>query len=306
MKIVFIISLLALVACSSSSNSSSPGGPTAQQDKPNPPTRPECALITIENQDYSYCVWDPAGQLQGLPSWRNTVNLVYYWHGVEGRPEEIFDSTLFTSLRREFGTNMPTLISLSMGPEGVVVGQAAAIGQKLIPALEAKRVPRGLRISRQMMGLSMGGHNALRVAGETPSMFKAVHALCPALVSFDPGDPAEVQNYFHRNKETIDITFANEVLRVFRNHFSKPGDWETTNPFALLKKGRYQSMDLFLSVGREDELGFAEGVERFAKAGPPGPNPHLSLSIVPGRHCSFDERRLSPALRLHLVTGFEH
>jgi hypothetical protein len=299
----------ALTSAGCAQSSSSAG--TREGQVPNPIDKPEqtsdsrCSTTDIDGQSYSYCVVDLADQLSRTTPrpWDNTINIVYYWHGLNGAPEEIIDGSILNELSKLTGDHMPVVVSMSMGPKGVVTKQASAITLKLIPSIEKKIVQGDLPISRQMAGMSMGGFNTLRVVGETPAMFKAAQALCPALVAFNPHSDSEVQNYLQRNKAVLDIPFFQVVLNVFRSHFSHANDWAPNNPFTFLTEGKYNSVDLFLSAGSSDELGFFEGVDRFKKADARGSNPMLQTSIVSGRHCSFDSQRLVLIISMNLVTG---
>src|SRR4051812_28007385 len=114
--IVAILFLLSFTACSSSSSSpyAPPTPPVGTLDVPTKTTDPRCSTIQVGAQEYSYCVFDPSGQLQNTQVGFPTANIVYYWHGLGGGPEEIFDAE-FASLAQSF-TRSPVFISLSTGP----------------------------------------------------------------------------------------------------------------------------------------------------------------------------------------------
>jgi hypothetical protein len=94
----------------------------------------------------------------------------------------------------------------------------------------------------------------------------------------------------------MDLPFLQKVLFLFRQEFPSLQDWIANNPFAILEQGDYRHLkSIFISVGRQDTLGFEEGsISFFRNASKIGLN--VRTALVEGKHCAFDPFRLTQVI----------
>jgi dienelactone hydrolase len=284
---ILVVGLLVLSACSSDSGS---GGGGQQGGILKPAGAGGCSVMNASTGSFNYCVLDPSDKLKKSDK---AVSIVYYWHGVNGSPSEIFNNPLIAQFA-QYTTQIPVVISISKGPQGVIGNDAGAVVDEVIPTIEKAEGVSNREVARQLVGASMGGHNVLRIAAEDPFKFVAATALCPALVNMNPHNSSELVSYMQRHGSYLDQNFFQSVMAVFRSAFPTSADWIRNNPIEFLKKNAYGRLPVHLSIGTEDSLGFNEGVEAFESIYRTNAlRVKLETSYVSGGHCAFDTKKAS-------------
>lgn len=302
LRLVTVLIALMLTACASNSddNAGTPNDNENGSDTEAPSSREvECGVIDLPEKDLNYCFQDLKGQVE-----KNTpeVNIVYFFHGLGGSEFELFGPNgqmILDGLARTFGDELPVLVGLSMGPTGVLGDETDEVAQIGLPALE-QLIANGRNFRRLLLGGSLGGHNTLRLAAEAPERFAAAAALCPALATFNGYNQAEIDAYKARHPVILDEEFLDRALTAYRAELTSADEWNRANPFTLLPQGVYDNLPIFLSVGREDTLGFIEGSREFRDRALTRPLMRVDYHEVSGGHCAFD----IPALFRFIDTTF--
>jgi len=127
---------------------------------------------------------------------------------------------------------------------------------ELLPELRKKYNIKTDSAGTFIMGISMGGMGALRMAFKHPSLFAAVAALEPAIepaFSYDEIDP-------------IDRTYRAEEL--YQEFFGNPVDrgyWQLNHPPYIARENmselRESGLQIYIEVGNEDRLNLFRGAE---------------------------------------------
>jgi pimeloyl-ACP methyl ester carboxylesterase len=273
----------------SDESSSNGGGATARPAEipKAQPTSNECGFVPLASEQLQYCYRDLTKRATNSDP---EVTIVYYFHGLYGSVDDLFsgpDQRLFEALKAIFGLRLPIIASLSLGSTGVFGPNTEEIVARGLPAVENLIAP-GKRIRRVAIGGSMGGHNSLRIAAEKPGTFKAVAALCPALATFNGHRQNEVDAYIERNKAVLDRDFFEKALVYYKQTLSTDEIWTANNPFTLLDQGRYDGLPIYLSVGRQDQVGFLEGSREFKRRADLRPGMTIDYHEVTGPHCAVD------------------
>ena len=293
--IVLLFSSLIFVSCSQKTSATGAingaGGDgketgSGTDGKPKP-HQMQCSKVQIAKQTLSYCYQDLADLLQ---SPEPTASVIYYWHGIDGTPQQIFSTKLMSDLSAKLGPKMPIVVALSLGTRGLVTDQTMSAVQFGLFGVE-KKISQTKKFNRILLGNSMGGYNSLRTLAGMPSRFSSVAALCPALITFDPYNSQDVDAYMLRNAAHFDDKFFAEVFDLLKTTFPNKPDWTANDPFTFLAQGAYDHKNLFLSVGQQDTLGFQEGTAAFATQA----QTHgiaVKSAPVDGGHCAFDQAAL--------------
>jgi hypothetical protein len=270
------------------------------QNKKNEPSDPSidtlsyCKSLPLGNRPITYCVdTDEISARKFMPS-----RVIYFFHGINGSATDLFKGELaqvLKSVKSTMGNLSPIFVGLSVGQQGLLKkNEAADLNQIIFPEIEVRL---GFRSEpqRDLIGLSMGGHNALVASHGDKSRIQNLHLLCPALINFNPFEQNEISQYIARHSN-MDLPFLQKVLSLFQQEFPNFEDWNTNNPFALLEQGDYQHLkSIFISVGRRDTLGFDEGsLSFFRNANKAGLK--VRTALVDGKHCAFDRVRLTLAI----------
>jgi S-formylglutathione hydrolase FrmB len=163
------------------------------------------------------------------------------------------------------------------------------VTEDLIAHVESSyRVQRGPR-QRALLGISMGGYAALRIAFTRPGLFSAV-ATHSAMLLEAPPSAAQGARKGH--------------MRAFHGVFGDPIDaalWKKNNPLALaaeLEHGRATGNEtaLYMDCGAEDRYGLARGHRALGRVLDERGVPHV-LSLPPGDHgYEFVRSRLRESL----------
>lgn len=292
--VTFTFSLFVSVfvaGCGSNDDSSRApiAAPPVQQPAPPENRQGElnCGEVPLPKRPLQYCYQDFSNQAT-RPSIDAPV--IYYFHGLGGNVRDLFEGDARTTLQglvQVFGSDVPILVSLSLGSSGVLADETRAVVNVGLPAIEAQMAG-GKTIRRLVMGGSMGGWNALRLVGDAPGLFKSVAALCPALSPFNGYDEAAIAAYEARHVPYLDRDFLRQALASYRQEMPTPASWDENNPFTFLDRGAYDAIPVFLSVGRQDTVGFIEGVREFKRKADARPGTNVEAPEVNGPHCVFD------------------
>jgi pimeloyl-ACP methyl ester carboxylesterase len=234
-------------------------------------------------------------------------SLIYYFHGAGGDASDIYEgqfNDLYKSLATHFGANVPAVVSVSFGQnetmpieiqdaDPVSIDELVNVAMPIIEnslGFDSEHVP-----VRNLMGLSLGGFNALNLAGERAESFRSVAALCPALIDFDPFDQTQVDQYIIRNQAVVSPDLVNQTMDLLRAKYTKAAIWNDNDPMNKIESGKLASLPIFMSTGAADEYGFFEGANAFVRLAQPL-NKQLVWAPTSGEHCSFDSAALAKFL----------
>jgi len=292
MRVLALISFILFTsACAKSDN----GGPSELEQK----AASGCKTMTFTTSQHvlRYCV----------RSTGPVKSLIYYFHGAGGDASDIYAGQfdeLYQSLAAHFGANVPGVVSVSFGQvetmpietqsaDPVSVDELVNVAMPIVEnelGFDSQHVP-----VRNLMGLSLGGFNALNLAGERETSFKSVSALCPALIDFDPFDAKQVQGYITRNQSVVNPDLVNQTIQLLQSKYTKDSIWNNNDPLNKIESGKLASLPIFISTGSEDDYGFFEGANAFVRLAQPL-NKQLVWAPTTGKHCSFDNAALASFL----------
>lgn len=257
----------------------------------------KCYVTTLKSgAKFEYCLKD----LGGNPE---PQDIIYFWHGVGGGASNIFSvihpqSDMYDVVVSRGLEKAPLFVGMSFGPQALVPVEVTAtspaslneLTQELFPEIE-KRFGYDLKkqpLTRHMMGLSLGGFNALNTVAFQPKEFSSLIALCPALLTFNPFSREEFKDYLQRHKGIIKRAKAEYMIYMLKEKFKTYPVWMGRNPLEHLKNGKYQNMPVYLSTGLQDEYGFMEGAEAFTRLSPGKVGQGSVFAPIDGDHCFFD------------------
>lgn len=255
-----------------------------------------CGQVALQKRPLLYCYEDRAGQISNSS---REIPVIYYFHGLGGSVEDLFKNRwLVDALEKAYGSQLPVIVSLSLGNEGVMGDEANEIASSGLSQIEKAIAPqRSFR--RLLVGGSMGGHNVLRLGAAQPERLGAIAALCPAVASFNGHHRGEVDAYIARHEPLFDRDYFEKALAVYKRELPTAEIWDRNSPIKMLESGIYKNIPIFYSVGIEDQLGFIEGGREFRdRALQAGVN--VDYHEVHGPHCSAD----IPALLRFLKVNF--
>lgn len=147
--------------------------------------------------------------------------------------------------------------------------------REFLPYIESHYRILGLRRTRGIAGISMGGYGALRLALLFPGTFGAVSANSPALIAQLP----------HIEMTAPD---APGILgRMLGSAFGAPFDrafWNRENPFTIVRDSpRPAGLKIYFDCGTEDDYGFNVGAQQFHELLLSRHIPH-EFHLYPGDH----------------------
>jgi S-formylglutathione hydrolase len=115
------------------------------------------------------------------------------------------------------------------------------------------------RDQRAILGVSMGGMGALRIAFTQPELFCSVGAHSAAVFPEDPAQlPERLQQY--ANRLGLDEVFGNPIEKE---------PWQKANPLCLalaLDPKQLRGLRIYFDAGTDDRYGFAQGNELLHEA----------------------------------------
>jgi len=154
------------------------------------------------------------------------------------------------------------------------------IVKDFIPFLDAKYRTIPGRRGHAILGSSMGGYGALKIAFKRPDLFAAVAAHSPALLPFDLKHlPEYAENLINNPKG-----FLNGPIR---KTFGEPIDeefWRENNPLWIAEQGKApKDLKIYFDCGENDRFGFQKGSQELHEILEKKGVPHES-AILPGSH----------------------
>lgn len=155
------------------------------------------------------------------------------------------------------------------------------IAQDLLPQLEAKYRLDPAREHRALMGVSMGGMGALRIAFHHPELFGTVAVHSAAILPTDPKDLPEM--YQRQVQRAIQSGGLDKVL----GNPIDPAKWAEQMPLSLVaakKPEDLKGMNLYFDAGTADRYGFCAPNEQLDKLMTEKGYKHLFRKIEGGGH----------------------
>jgi enterochelin esterase family protein len=173
------------------------------------------------------------------------------------------------------------------------------IAQDLVTQLEGKYRLKADRGQRALMGVSMGGMGALKIALRHPQVFGTVAVHSAAIL---PADPAELpEQYRGMVQRSIERGGLDKVLG---NPIDK-AKWQEHMPLGIVstkKKDDLQGLHVYFDAGTDDRYGFCPPNEMLDKAMTDRGLPHLFRKIEGGGHAwSSPSMKESLAVSLQFV-----
>ncbi len=107
---------------------------------------------------------------------------------------------------------------------------------------------------RAVMGVSMGGYGALKIALRHPDVFGVVAAHSSAIL---PADPAELPEQYERMRDRMGAQLG--VNEVFGDPID-PAKWAAHMPLAIIRDAeakQFAALKIYFDAGTEDRYGFA-------------------------------------------------
>ena len=162
------------------------------------------------------------------------------------------------------------------------------ISEDLLAHLNATYRISKARDQRAIMGVSMGGMGALRIAFTRPELFGAVAVHSSAVFSEDPKDlPPRLKQFATRLG--LDEVFGNPIQKE---------PWQKANPVCIVNRmpaEQLRKLQIYFDAGTEDRYGFAVGNQLLHKSLAAHEIPHTWRLIDGGGHSwgnNFQDRTL--------------
>jgi S-formylglutathione hydrolase FrmB len=233
--------------------------------------RIECSTVSskILKASVRYCAflppsYDAAAPARGAPAASaRRYPVVYYLHGLGDSERSLLDSggwNLVQDLREQNRIGDFLIVT----PEGDRtfyinshdgrVRYSDFFLQEFVPAMEHRYRIRAGRSWRGIMGISMGGYGALRIAFANPQSFASVSAHSAALMPESPENlNVAVQSGF-RGASLLGDVFGNPIDVAF---------WRQNSPLVLARKNAaaVARLKIYFDCGAEDDYGFDRGAK---------------------------------------------
>jgi len=206
------------------------------------------------------------------------VSITYHSNQVENFMQKLFG--------RSFPFWFMSAQVKNKGMSGTLEHFTEVLTPHILSSLEATHSLIG---SKTLVGISMGGFNALTVYGQRASLFDRYAVLCPALVDFTPYDPlSAIKGFVRRAQETgaqVDGRFAYGFYGANRTFFFESAEhFKKTSPYHVIKPMQKTLPPLWFSANEQDSMGFyppamdyVQHVEKLAVS--------FQNHSIPGGHC---------------------
>jgi S-formylglutathione hydrolase FrmB len=247
-------------------------------------SRAECRSLPskILASDVSYCAFLPPGY-DADPSRKYPV--LYFLHGLGEDAQILLNSggwNLIQDVRRQQDIGDFVVVTPSAGRSFYINSRNGRVRyedffiKEFMPFIESRYRIQANRRNRGIMGISMGGYGALRLAFRFPDLFGSVSAHSAALIDKLPANAAQ-----------SDSPQAQNLARLVGTAFGVPFDrdfWARNNPFTLVRTGaRPSNLAIYFDCGTEDQFGFDVGAQAFDKLLAAKRIPH-EFHLYPGGH----------------------
>ena len=204
-----------------------------------------------------YQFWSPTGQ-PGLP-------LVIFLHGLYDRPGRFVEQGALRAVaeRIEAGTLAPLALAFPDAGTSFYVDAPAGepyerfLLEEFLPQVEKEHAVGAAAERRVLLGLSMGGYGALKIALRHPQRFAGALAFSPMLVSLEQIRASEASG-----------GGGSWSLRSLQRVFGSPIDAElyrANDPLTLAAQAAAAGPFLYVAAGSADRYGFQRGAQRFAE-----------------------------------------
>ncbi|MBX9766677.1 MAG: hypothetical protein K2X47_05345, partial [Bdellovibrionales bacterium] len=172
--------------------------------------------------------------------------------------------------------------------------------REFVPAIEARFAEKSIK--RFVSGMSMGGFAALNAFLKNPGFFQGVTAIAPSLLPFDFYDSDQLSQF--QKKYRVPDVLMELVTNLIKANFLSYDDYQKADPLQLMKLEAPrldQRAFVHLSVGKLDELGSQEGVQKLHLLMNELEVEHEYLVLSEGRHDlpTFQKAFLDSILKLH-------
>ncbi|MFH2204626.1 MAG: alpha/beta hydrolase-fold protein [Elusimicrobiota bacterium] len=212
-----------------------------------------------------YCLHTAPREAEEDPT--SVLYFLHYAGGSEMSWREIPLSRFYYSYFRRRGLPAPKVVSISYGPDWVLLEEP---GEKF-PALFNRFIERDMPLveakigevqRRYIWGMSQGGLNAAELVLKRPELFDGAVLSCPAFysVSIYAADE-ELRRYTRRTHADHEGSVMWGIRRL-RPHVGGPQAWAREDPLALARENR-RVPPLLIQANRRDEFGFYEGAGIF-------------------------------------------
>lgn len=232
--------------------------------------------------------------------------VLYFLHGRGGDEKDWNKKSQFTSLLQKYWQEnkkrVPMVVSISLGKEWLVTSQMTSSKTGLLEKFQGEIFPAidqhlGIPKKRFIMGISMGGLNALTLSLNDNQRFQRVAALCPPLVKVSPYSPW--MEWFRFLVRTGAKPYAVlTMVKMGRQYFATEKEWFSYSPLEKVRQAHFTGdQKFYLSAGLYDEYGLYEGVEEFVHS------MQFAGGLMywkpnSGKHCSVDIESLGDFLAL--------
>jgi pimeloyl-ACP methyl ester carboxylesterase len=253
-----------------------------------PASTQECSQQTIHGYDISWCHESVPGS--------QSKDVILWFHGIDGSQESWHEDQRRNEM---YFKTSPHVISFSFGPRwfltdvGVFVDSRLDVFVKEVMPLVPKIL--GFEPERKfLMGESMGGFNALRLASEAPKEFTKMIAFCPAVMEYSPfWLPWTREEYFEKHRY-MDRALITKLILFAYWEFHTPWEWSRNNPIDRAESTSYFLPAIFISDNEQDQYGFNGGTESLFKL-LQAHSLSAQLFSESGRHCVHTEQMYKAA-----------
>lgn len=267
-----------------------------------------CGGLTLDEISFKYCIYNDGSA---------SKDILYYWHGTMDNEQSWTKGSLlgaegFKNLKKvqavwkAKGVH-PRVIVISFGASWYMTkhkndkhgGSHAWFSDKVMPELEKRAYPNGLKGDRYLMGSSMGGRNALNAYLHKPSLYKKAVFLYPSLPYCKPYISVFTGILCYKelvdegtagNLTTVGAIAATEQVKAF---YPTKELYEADDPFLKVEAANSSYPPVQMQVGSKDDFGFQKKTPEMA-AKLQGKGVSVEYHLNPGmKHQQFDTDKVA-------------
>ena len=253
----------------------------------------DCDTATVNDRSFKYCVR------------KNTESraVLYYLHGLMGSSSSYkrFIVDDIDPLWIKKGIPVPNIIAVSFGASWIMSDATGGQGiQKYFadtvqPYLE-KEFLFDSSFRRMIVGMSMGGFNAVQTFAKNPERYHRAAFLCPALHDgINPfSSKAEIDAFIKRTGASR--TLVNITQKIGRDEYADIEDWNQEGPMAVASRMAIVNFPIYIGIGDADQFGFLEGANAFSDL-MKTKSPQVDTYVIKdGGHCAYPVQELADYL----------
>lgn len=257
----------------------------------------DCGQLVRSGRTYNWCIDAQDGSTNG--------DVLFAFHGA-GDDETMWATgvhgrAITAGLKNRIG-DLPTVISVSLGRWWLATDlrgpdDTPSITDELLnsvlPELESK-IPTPVK-HHFILGLSMGSFNAVQLFFRATSRFDRLVLMCAAIQTIGAfSDPSAIQHAIDEHPFIRPDDYRG-FLEWQERTFQTPDVWLRHNPLAWIGAAAASTPPIYITVGHEDEFGFYDGAEEFARVGVMrGLN--VKWKPLTGGHCAYDPNDIAAFL----------